>query len=96
MTMAEVFDILSKVKTSLGITGDFQDDTLTCYINEVKEFLLDSGVKPEIINSESSAGIITRGVADLWNYGAGNAELSPYFMQRAAQLSFKGVIPMEM
>lgn len=94
--MTEAFDILSKVKISLGITGDFQNDTLTCYINEVKEFLLDAGVKPEVVNAETSAGIIARGVADLWNYGAGNAELSPYFMQRAAQLSFKGVIPMEM
>lgn len=87
--MAEDFDILSKVKIALGITGDFQDDTLTCYIDEVKEFLLDAGIKPEIVNAESSAGIIARGVADLWNYGAGNAELSPYFMQRATQLSYK-------
>lgn len=89
--MAEAFDILSKVKTSLGITGEFQDDTLNNYIAEVKEFLLDAGVKPTVVDAEISAGVITRGVADLWNYGAGDAELSSYFMQRAIQLTFKEV-----
>lgn len=88
--MAEVFDVLSKVKTSLGITGEFQDETLKGYIDEVKEFLLDAGVKPAVVNAETSAGVITRGVADLWNYGSGNAELSPYFFQRASQLVYKG------
>lgn len=89
--MAEVFDILSKVKTNLGITGEFQDDTLMGYIEEVKEFLLDAGVRPEIVDAETSAGVITRGVADLWNYGSGNAEFSSYFRQRATQLTYKEV-----
>ncbi|MDE5763753.1 MAG: phage head-tail connector protein [Ruminococcus sp.] len=87
--MAEVFDILSRVKTNLGITGEFQDGTLMGYIEEVKDFLLDAGVKPETVNSGTSAGIITRGVADLWNYGSGNADFSPYFRQRAIQLSYR-------
>ena len=51
--------------------------------------MLDAGVAPEVVDAEASAGAITRGVADLWNYGAGEAALSPYFMQRAAQLSYK-------
>lgn len=89
--MAEDFDILSRVKTSLGITGEFQDSTLMGYIEEVKDFLLDAGVKPAIVNAEASAGVITRGVADLWNYGSGNADFSPYFRQRAIQLIFKEV-----
>lgn len=87
--MAEDFDILSRVKTSLGITGEFQDETIKGYIEDVKEFLLDAGVRPTIVNAETSAGVITRGVADLWNYGSGNAEFSPYFRQRAIQLTFK-------
>lgn len=87
--MAEAFDILEKVKTGLGITGDFQDEILRGYIDEVRAFLLDAGVAPEVVDAEASAGAITRGVADLWNYGAGEAALSPYFMQRAAQLSYK-------
>lgn len=76
---------LSDVKTALGITGDYQDATLTVYINEVVDFLIDAGVK----QSNITAGIIARGVADLWNYGANDGRLSTYFKNRAAQLSYK-------
>lgn len=79
-------DILEKVKKSLGITGAYQDDTLTEYINEVKGYLLDAGVPQAVIDSNVSAGVISRGVSDLWNYGAG--KLSDYFYQRASQLVY--------
>ena len=36
--------MLENVKKALGITGTYQDDTLTEYINEVKSFLLAAGV----------------------------------------------------
>lgn len=77
--------MLEKVKASLGITGTYQDTTIQGYIDEVKAFLIDGG----IAESNISAGIITRGVADLWNYGSGGTSLSPYFLQRATQLSYK-------
>ena len=77
--------LLDNVKKSLGITGTYQDDTLTQYINEVKAFLVDAGV-PE---ARQTSGVIARGVADLWNYGAGDGKLSSYFMMRATQLSIK-------
>lgn len=77
--------LLSKVKNSLGITGTYQDDTLTEYINEVVDFLKDAGVAETNI----TPGIVARGVADLWNYGAGKAEFSEYFKIRATQLSYK-------
>lgn len=76
---------LTAVKNALGITGDYQDDTLTEYITEVEEFLLDAGVKSANITN----GILARGVADLWNYGSGDGKLSAYFIQRATQLSYK-------
>lgn len=82
-------ELLEKVKTALGITGNYQDDTLTIYIDEVKDYLLDAGVSKTTVESSSSVGVIARGVSDLWNYGSGNAELSPYFMQRAIQLVYK-------
>ena len=78
-------NFLDDVKNALGITGDYQDDTLAEYINEVTAFLTDSGVKNENITS----GIVARGVSDLWNYGAGQGKLSQYFMMRATQLSYK-------
>lgn len=86
-------DILEKVKRSLGITGEYQDETLTEYINEVKEYLLDAGVPQTVIDSDISAGVISRGVSDLWNYGTG--KLSDYFYQRASQLCYKTVDPTE-
>jgi hypothetical protein len=77
--------MLTKVKSALGITGTYLDQTLTEYIDEVMTFLTDAGVK----KSNITAGIVSRGVSDLWNYGAGDGKLSSYFMQRATQLSYK-------
>lgn len=79
--------MLEKVKAALGITGNFQDATLQEYIDEVKQYMLDGGVSENVVNSETSSGIITRGVADLWNYGSG--QLSPYFIERVIQLRYK-------
>lgn len=81
--------LLDRVKKSLGITGEYQDDTLTEYINEVKEYLMDAGVPEAVVNSDVSAGVISRGVSDLWNYGTG--KLSDYFYQRATQLRYRTV-----
>lgn len=88
--MAEVFDILTRVKQNLGITGEFHDAVINNYIIEVKEFLIGAGATKDVVDAETSAGVITRGVADLWNYGAGSTELSPYFYQRAVQLIYPG------
>lgn len=77
---------LDDVKNALGITGDYQDNTLQVYFDEVVDFLVDSGVS----QSNITKGILARGVADLWNYGGAEGKLSPYFLQRAAQLAYKG------
>lgn len=82
-------ELLQKVKVGLGITGTYQDEALKIYIEDVKGFLVEAGVQSEIVNSSDSVGVIVRGVSDLWNYGMGTAELSQYFMQRAAQLSYQ-------
>lgn len=76
---------LEQVKAALGIVGDYQDATLQVYFNEAVAFLIDAGVSEANI----TAGVVARGVSDLWNYGMGDGKLSPYFMQRAAQLSYK-------
>ena len=77
--------MIDDVKNALGVTGNYQDSTLSQYITEVKAFLVDAGV-PE---SRITSGIVSRGVADLWNYGAGEGKLSSYFMMRASQLALK-------
>ena len=78
--------LLTKIKNGLGITGSFQDETLQVYVDEVKAFMLSAGVPQAVIESDVSAGCIMRGVADLWNYGSGNATLSNYFKMRLLQL----------
>lgn len=84
MTEAE---LLKKIKSGLGITTDFQDATLKIYIDDVKAFMKSAGVKESVIASNASVGCILRGVADLWNYGSGNATFSDYFKMRVIQLS---------
>lgn len=80
-------ELLKRVKIALLIGGTYHDEMLKIYIVEVKDFLKSAGVVSEILQSEKIVGIVSRGVSDLWNYGAGTGTLSPYFMQRAAQLA---------
>jgi hypothetical protein len=42
-----------------------------------------------VVNSDVSAGVISRGVTDLWNYGSSGGKLSEYFYQRVGQLVYK-------
>lgn len=77
--------MLAGVKNALGIQGNYLDSTLNQYIDEVIDYLTEAGVKSAYITT----GIVSRGVSDLWNYGAGEGKLSEYFMQRATQLSYK-------
>ena len=77
--------LLDDVKNALGVTGDYQDNTLNQYISEVQSFLEDAGVPL----ANQTSGVIARGVADLWNYGAGEGKLSPYFIMRASQLALR-------
>lgn len=77
--------ILTDVKNSLGIQGNFQDNTINEYIVEVVDYLLDAGVTHDNITH----GLVARGVSDLWSYGSGEGKLSSYFIERATQLSYK-------
>ncbi len=81
--------LLEKVKTALNITGEFQDNTLLLYIQEVQSYLLSAGVSKKTVQSEKAVGVITRGVADLWQYGSGSTNFSSYFLQRAIQLCYE-------
>ena len=78
--------MLADVKNALGITGTYQDATIQVYIDEVTTFLTDSGVRP----ADITAGVVSRGVADLWDLGSGTGKFSAYFLQRAAQLAYNG------
>lgn len=81
-------EILEKVKTALGITGNYQDSTLQVYIDEIQGYMIDAGIPKPIAHSVLSAGLIARGVTDLWNYGSTAGKLSEYFYQRLSQLVY--------
>ncbi len=76
---------LQDVKAALGITGDWQDETIQVYMEEVLGYIQEAGVKEENV----TPGVVARGVTDLWNYGNGSGKLSAYFMQRVGQLKYK-------
>lgn len=80
-------ELLMKVKQGLAITGDYQDSTLKIYIDEVKQFLINAGVKRSVVESDRSVGCILIGVNDLWNYSVGDIKFSDYFNKRVIQLS---------
>lgn len=79
--------LLTAVKTVLLINGTYHDGMLKIYIEEIRDFLKSAGVPAAVLQSEKIVGIVSRGVSDLWNYGAGDGKLSPYFYQRATQLT---------
>lgn len=80
-------NILTGVKNALGITGNFMDDTLNVYIEEVTNYMSNAGVTDS--NIIASVGVIARGVNDLWNNNAGAGKLSPYFYDRVTQLAMR-------
>lgn len=88
MTDAE---ILEKVKKGLGISGEYNDEMLTVYIDTVKDYMRSSGVSEDVLTSSASVGCILLGVNDLWNYGSGSVKFSEVFKQRLIQLSKESV-----
>ena len=82
---------LAKVKAALGITHDFQDETISFYIDEVLAELIDAGVENEIAESAAAVGCIAIGVNDLWNFSSGSVKHSPAFNVRLIQLYTKRV-----
>ena len=90
MAQLTAADRLAKVKTALGMNGsNYQDETLSLYIGEVLEFMIDAGVRREVAESEAAVGCIAVGVNDLWNYSSGGVRFSEYFKSRVVQLSLR-------
>lgn len=89
MTDAE---LLTKVKIGLFGTaqGEWRDEMLTVFIDEVKAFMSDAGVASEVLTSEKAVGCIMIGVNDLMNYQPGGVRFSDYFNKRVIQLCGKG------
>lgn len=74
------------IKKALGITGEYFDELLSIYMESTKTYLRNAGVSDENMN----VGVVARGVADLWNYGAGQGTWSQIFIDMASQLALGG------
>lgn len=90
MTQLTADERLAKVKAALGIGGDYQNETLTIYIDEVIAEMIAAGVKKEVAESAAAVGCIACGVNDLWNFSSGGVKHSEYFNRRLVQLSMQG------
>ena len=80
-------NILDEVKTRLSITGTDLDGTIQGMIDDVISYCRSAGLKYTQIVSTRAVGLIARGVADLWNYGAGNGKFSDIFQLRLNQMT---------
>ncbi|MCI8486674.1 MAG: hypothetical protein HFJ20_06345 [Clostridia bacterium] len=78
--------MLEAVKNSLGITGPYQDTIIQGWIDEIKQLMIDGGIPSSIVNDKKSAGVIAKGIDDLYFQ---KSNLSEYFWQRAIQLAYK-------
>jgi len=88
MTQLTAAERLAKVKAALGLNGtNYQDDTLTIYVDEVIDEMICAGVKKEIAESAAAVGCIACGVNDLWNFTSGGVKHSEYFNRRVTQLT---------
>lgn len=87
--------LIEKIKVRLGITGDYHNDLLSAYADDVINYLRSGGVPSDILADERSIGVISRGVSDLWNLGSGDGRFSEVFFQRATQLSYLGINDVE-
>lgn len=82
---------LEAVKVRLSISGEYHDNLIMSLIEDVKGYMVSAGVKEEIVNGSKSIGCIARGVADMWNMGAGDGSFSEMFRQRVIQLTAEDV-----
>ena len=82
---------LAKVKYALygNANGNYNDEQLQLYIDEVIDELISAGVKEEVAKSAVAVGCIACGVNDIWNYTSGGVKHSEYFNRRLVQLSLK-------
>ena len=77
------------VKVSLLLQRSTDESFLSVlplYCTTAQQFIKDAGVKDTVAESDKAVGAISRGVLDLWNFGAGEGKFSPLFFQLVGQL----------
>lgn len=79
-------DLLAKVKSGLGITGEYTNETISLKMLAVKQYMLNAGVSLEQIETELGIVVLTVGVNDLWNLASGEVKFSFAFEILMVQL----------
>ena len=60
-------DLLERVKEAINAKGNnYNDDTITVWIENVKQDLLYAGVAENVLGSTCAVGCIAQGVNDIW------------------------------
>lgn len=60
-------NLLKEVKTAIKMEGnDYNDGTITVWINSIKQDLLYAGVSQAVADSTCAVGCIAQGVDDIW------------------------------
>ena len=69
-------ELLAKVKSGLGLFGEYTDDTISLKMLAVKQYMVNAGVTTEQVETELGIVTLTVGVNDLWNLTSGEVKLS--------------------
>ena len=75
-------ELLERVKTALGITGQYHDGRIGALVEDVKDFMAKAGVPAAVLESDKVVGTIAMGVDSIMENGA----LSGYVISRIIQL----------
>lgn len=60
-------ELLERVKEAINAKGNtYNDDTITVWIESVKQDLLYAGVSADVLGSTCAVGCIAKGVNDIW------------------------------
>ena len=78
---------IEQVLSAMGQGGnDYLTEQVQPYFDDVMDFVKSAGVPSDKI----TVALIVRGISDVWDYVGGTGKLSPYFIQRVTQLSYRG------
>lgn len=88
-------ELLDEVMIGLGNMPTHLRETISIYMDDILFDMVDSGVPLILLDLENDfidtkcVGAVVRGVADTWNYGNGDTELSDYYYKRVDKLRGK-------
>lgn len=73
--------LLERVKETNNITGEYQDNRVRGYIEDVKRFMRQADVPAAVLETDAVVGLVAMGVDSLMETGA----LTDYVKQRIIQ-----------